>query len=157
MHLLTLAECRDLAQVAHAGQVDKQGRDVFLFHLTSVAELLAPLGPDAEAAGWLHDIIEDTDETAESLRARGVAPHVVDAVVSVTRIPGEPYFDLIRRAAAHPLGRKVKLADNQINIDNNAALAAIAPLQAKSLLEGRYLPARDILLSVAVANPASDH
>lgn len=133
---------RNLAKEAHAGGVDKMGRDYFEFHLRPIAESLAPFGWAAVAAGWLHDIIEDTHHTALSLLAAGVPRFVVDAVVSVTRMPGETYPALITRSLANPLGRIVKLADNTLNLLGNAALALTDPVKAESLKHGRYLPAR---------------
>ena len=153
----TVEDAYAIARAAHAGQTDQQGRDYFTYHLVPIAESLRRLGPHAEMAGILHDIIEDTSEhehpwTAERLLANGVPTEVVEAVVSVTRIPGEPYKTMIRRAAANRLGRKVKLADNDRNIKDNAALAEKDPAKAASLLNKRYLPARDVLLAAEEAD-----
>jgi hypothetical protein len=107
-------------------------------------------------AGVLHDIVEDTHDHPDPARrydldrltALGVPEDVVAAVDAVTRRPGEPYMSgLIRRSAAHPLGRLVKLADNRHNLAANAELARIDPEKARSLREGRYRPARRILLA----------
>lgn len=136
-----------LARKFHDGQVDLAGNPYFSAHLEPVARLLRPYGPYAVMAGYLHDVIEDTDQTPESLRAEGVPEEVIDAVVAVSRIPGEPYKELIRRAAAHPLGALVKLADNTHNLAMNAELEKIDPKKAKSMREKRYLPARAVLLA----------
>lgn len=133
-----------LALAAHEGQVDKQGRDYFKHHLIPVAELLRPFGADAYAAGLLHDIIEDTDVTYDDLRARGIPEEVIGAVRSVTRRPGETYAALIERAAAHPLGRLVKLADNWLNMSGLDDLAKNDPAAA-SRLSLRYSRAREVL------------
>ena len=109
---LDLDRIRALAQEAHLGQTDKLGRDYFTAHLTPIAAGLREFGPEAEAAGWLHDIIEDTQHTGDTLRAAGVPEDVVLAVESVTKIEGEPYERLIERACADPIGRLVKLVDN---------------------------------------------
>jgi (p)ppGpp synthase/HD superfamily hydrolase len=157
----TVPDAHLLALEAHAGQVDKQGRDYYLAHLRPVAETLRPYGPAAEMAGLLHDIVEDTREhpaparryDLDRLRALGVPEIVVEAIDAVTLRPGEPYMSgLIRRAAAHPLGRLVKLADNSHNLAANAALAEIDPAKARSLREGRYRPARRILLAAEAAD-----
>lgn len=135
-----------LAEVAHAGQVDKQGRVYFDAHLVPVAAALEQFGPEAAMAGYLHDIIEDTDYTPALLAAAGVPDEVIAAVVAVTRVPGEEYSKLIERAAAHPLGRLVKLADNCLNVASNPGLAKTDPDRARRMLEERYLPARARLL-----------
>lgn len=139
-----------LARRIHAGQKDQQGRDYYTHHLLPVAQILIDDGEDdlTVIAGLLHDAIEDDPATtAETLLAEGVPAESVEAVVAVSRIPDEPYMDLIRRARQHPRGRKVKLADNQHNIRCNAELAKTEPARAKRLLSKRYLPAREILLA----------
>lgn len=96
--MITLEEARLLARTAHAGQIDKAGRP-YHEHVEAIAELLAERGHDAQIAGLLHDTIEDTDLTPHDLRAAGVPERVVQAVLSVTRRPGETYMDMIHRAA----------------------------------------------------------
>lgn len=98
-----------------------------------------------EEAGVLHDVIEDTDWTAADLRAAGVPEDVVDAVVAVTRRSGETYMALIRRAAGHPMGRLVKLADNRHNSDEDRL--ALLPAEQAERLRKRYARAREVLES----------
>jgi (p)ppGpp synthase/HD superfamily hydrolase len=157
----TVPDAHLLALQAHEGQVDRQGRDYYLAHLLPIAEALRPYGPHAEMAGALHDIVEDTRDDPDParrydldrLRALRVPEVVVEAIDAVTRRPGEPYISgLIHRAAAHPLGRLVKLADNKHNLAANAALARCDPEKARTLREGRYRPARRILLAAEAAD-----
>ncbi|MEE2044983.1 HD domain-containing protein, partial [Nocardiopsis tropica] len=111
---MTLDQASRLAWSVHAGQVDRAGRP-YSEHVFAVRDLLAPHGVHAQMAGVLHDVLEDTPVTADDLRGRGCPEAVVRAVESVSRRPGESYGDLVRRAAADPLGRLVKLADNRHN------------------------------------------
>ena len=157
----TVPDAHLLALRAHEGQVDQQDRDYYLAHLRPIAEALRPYGPHAEMAGVLHDVVEDTrdhpDPTRrydlDRLRALGVPDIVVDAIDAVTRRPGEPYISgLISRSAAHPLGRLVKLADNKQNLAANEELARIDPEGARRLRDGRYRPARRILLAAEAAD-----
>ena len=141
----TLAEVSEFARLAHAGQVDKLDRDYYTHHLLPVAEKLKQHGPEAEMTGLLHDILEDTAVTADDLRAVGISKKVVRAVESVTKRDGEAYDDLIKRSAADPLGRLVKLADNELNMESNAALAAVDPEKA-ARLRAKYEAAREVLL-----------
>lgn len=134
---------RRIATDAHAGQVDKAGRP-YIEHPAAVAGLLAEAGPEAVAAGWLHDVVEDTTVTLDDLAAAGFPPAVVSAVDAVTKRPGEPYDDLVRRAAADRIGRWVKLADNANNSDEQRL--ALLPAATAARLRGKYARARDILL-----------
>lgn len=144
----TLDDAYKLAKRAHAGQVDKAGKP-YILHPLAVSQALAEHGEQAQIAGMLHDVIEDTPLTAEDLLAAGVEPLTVDAVLAVTRQEGEVYADFIRRAAAHPLGRLVKRADIGHNSDP-ARLAALEPKKAASLAR-RYEKALAILDSCEVA------
>ena len=157
----TVPDAHLLALHAHEGQVDGRGRDHYLAHLRPVAEALRRHGPHAEMAGALHDIVEHTRDHSDPdrrydlarLRALGVPEVVVEAIDAVTRRPGEPYMSgLIRRSAAHPLGRLVKLADNAHDLAANAELAEVDPDKARSLREGRYRPARRMLLAAEAAD-----
>ena len=82
-------------------------------------------GDEAVAAGWLHDTIdEDTWVTVGLLRATRFPETVITAGVSVSRVPGEPYFGLAARAAVDPIGRYVKLADTT----RTAPMSRVPPL-----------------------------
>ena len=131
-----------LARTAHHGQVDKAGNP-YIEHVRAVANMLRPHGPEAVMAGLLHDIVEDTHITLNDLRDLGYPPAVVSAVNAVTRRPDETYMDLIRRAAADPLGRLVKLADNAHNSD--PARLAVLDDETREWLRGKYARARELL------------
>ena len=137
---------RTLAREAHAGQIDKLGRDYFEAHILPISVGASLFGEKAEKAALLHDIIEDTEVTAADLLAHGVEPEVVSAVQSVSRRETESYEELIGRSMVHPVGKIVKLVDNAWNILSNPDLAERDPEKAKQLLEEQYLPARDRLL-----------
>ena len=138
---MTPDDVAEFARRAHAGQVDQQGRDYYEHHLVPIARLLRPFGDDAAVAGLLHDVLEDTPTTVEDLVGLGVPAPVISAVESVTRRDDVAYVALIERAAAHGLGRLVKLADNWHNLSSNAELARHDPDQAARLRE-RYEAAR---------------
>ena len=142
---MSFEEARWFVRGAHAGQVDKAGRPYYE-HVEAVADILAQSGFDARLAGLFHDLLEDTNVTAEYLRDLGVNEDVISAVVACTRLPDESYFDFIRRVAEHPLGRLVKLADNLHN-SSKERLDALDPEIASSLLK-KYLRAREILMDM---------
>ncbi len=157
----TVADAHLLALQAHEGQVDQQGRDHYLARLRPLGEVCRPYGAHAEMAALLCDVVADTRDHPDParrydlprLRTLGVPEVVVEAVDAVTRRPGEAHISgLVRRAAAHPLGRLVMLADNRIALAASAELARTDPGKARSLREGRYLPARRILLAAEAAD-----
>jgi (p)ppGpp synthase/HD superfamily hydrolase len=147
----TIATADALARIAHHGQVDKAGRD-YIDHPRAVAHLLVRDGysDDHIMAGLLHDIVEDTPVTFDDLLLFGYPRNVVRAVDSVTRREGpqypdgkEPYMDLIRRAAADPIGRVVKLMDNTTNSD--PARLALLTAEERAWFTQKYAKARAVL------------
>ncbi len=110
----TLERAIAIAAAAHAGQVDKASRP-YILHPLRV--MLALDTTDDQIAGVLHDVVEDTDVTIEGLRADGFSEDVLAALDSVTKREGEDYPVFVLRAAANPIGRRVKLADLRDNSD----------------------------------------
>ena len=100
----------DFARLRHAGQVRKGTELPYVVHPEGVARILRRYYPnraDLEAAGWLHDTIEDTATTAEEVEAR-FGPDVRRLVEGVTRRDGEPFHapqdhDVMRLKAADAL------------------------------------------------------
>ncbi|WP_435057049.1 HD domain-containing protein [Streptomyces sp. bgisy060] len=143
----TLAEADALAARAHAGQVDKIGVP-YVAHVRAVAAGLEALGrPHLAMAGLLHDVIEDTDWTAEGLRAAGVPDEVVALVEAVTHRPDTAYEEGLRRIAEDPGATLVKIADNAHNSRTDRA-AALPPAQ-RERLAAKYRAAREILWPAA--------
>ncbi|MBQ7057544.1 MAG: HD domain-containing protein [Bacteroidaceae bacterium] len=99
---------------AHEGQQDKSGRE-YVMHPIRVAERCKDTR--AKIVALLHDTIEDTDVTIEYLRKEGFPEEIIDAVLSVTKQEGENYEDFVRRAARNAIGREVKIADLEDNMD----------------------------------------
>jgi (p)ppGpp synthase/HD superfamily hydrolase len=142
----TVRAASRMAWNAHAGQTDKAGKPYFE-HVARVRDALREHGEEAQIAGVLHDILEDTAITEDDLRAAGVTEHTITAILSVTRRPGETYMDLIERAAADPLGRLVKLADNADNSQEDRL--AYLPFGQADFLRRRYARARAVLEAAA--------
>ena len=99
---------------AHKGQKDKSGRE-YVIHPIRVAEQCK--NPKAKIVALLHDTIEDTDVTANYLREQGFPEEIIDGVLSVTKREGETYDDFVKRAAENPIGKEVKKADLEDNMD----------------------------------------
>ncbi len=86
--LRLVSAAADLAARRHNGMARKgRGNEPYINHLAEVASILAAVteGDDAGlvAAGWLHDIVEDTGTTREELAAKFGA-RVATLVVEVT-------------------------------------------------------------------------
>jgi (p)ppGpp synthase/HD superfamily hydrolase len=111
----TLERAIAIAAQAHAGQVDKAGAPYVLHPLRMMLQLASN---DERIVAVLHDVCEDCPGWSfERLRDEGFAPQVIAALDAVTRRDDETYEDFVRRAAADPIGRSVKLADLRDNSD----------------------------------------
>ena len=102
-----------IAQKAHAGQVDKAGKD-YILHPMTVASYM---DTDTEKAiAYLHDVLEDTDVTVDALRE--IFPNeIVDTLITLTHRKDESYFEYIQRVSKSKLAKKIKVADLLHNLD----------------------------------------
>lgn len=110
----TLERAIEIAVKAHAGQTDKAGAPYILHPLRMMLRLSTN---EERIAAVLHDVVEDSGVTLDDLREEGFSEEIIEALASVTKRQGEDYFEFVRRAAANPIGRKVKLADLVDNCD----------------------------------------
>ncbi|MFI6643988.1 HD domain-containing protein [Streptomyces sp. NPDC050504] len=142
----SVSEVDALVERAHAGQVDKIGT-AYVEHVRAVAAGLVPFGDELVMAGLLHDVVEDTDWTADELRAHGLPERVVAAVEDVTNQAGVPYEEKIRRITGNRDATLVKIADNAHN--SHPDRAARLPEDERARLAARYRAARDVLWAAA--------
>lgn len=98
----------------HKEQTDKSGVP-YVFHPWHVAEQMED--EETAAAALLHDVIEDSDVTAEDLLAAGISERVVAAVKLLSHDDDEPYMEYLARIKHDPIARAVKLADLGHNSD----------------------------------------
>ena len=103
-----------IAATAHEHQVDKAGEAYILHPLRLMARAKTD---DERIVALLHDVVEDTDWTLESLAAEGFPPHIVDAIGCLTSRDGEHYDEFISRVLTSPLAARVKLLDIEDNMD----------------------------------------
>ena len=111
----TLERAISIAAEAHAGAHDKGGAPYILHPLRMMLTLSTT---EERIVAVLHDVCEDCPPwTLEKMRAEGFSEGVIRALDSVTKRDGETYEDFALRAAADPIGRRVKLADLADNCD----------------------------------------
>ncbi|MBB4967904.1 HD domain-containing protein [Saccharothrix violaceirubra] len=144
----TVQDAVSLARTAHEGQVDKSGKPYIGHPLRVMAAMTDDRG---RMAAVLHDVVEDTDVTADDLRAAGCPAEVVDAVIALSHLGGEPQEDYLRRVAANPLAVRVKRAD----IADNSSPHRLADLDEPTRLRltEKYRRAVALLDGLAPAVP----
>lgn len=109
-----LARAIQIATEAHQGQKDRYGAPYILHPLRVMQRLVTSA---EKTAGILHDVVEDTDWTFESLRKEGFPDDLLEALKAVTKQDREDYEQFVRRSAANPLAKRVKIADLEDNMD----------------------------------------
>ncbi len=103
-----------IATKAHAGQVDRDGHPVILHPLT-----VGLMGHTDEEriAGFLHDVVEDTDYTFDDPLKAGIPVGVVNALRLLTHAHDVPYMDYVKAIidSQNPIALQVKYNDLQHN------------------------------------------
>lgn len=111
-----------IATKAHKGQTRWDKKVPYITHPQAVARSIIEAdiyNEEHVAAAWLHDVLEDTDVTAQDLVGQGVDRCVVDAVIALTKREGvENYVDYILRVAANDVARVVKMYDLKHNMSD---------------------------------------
>jgi (p)ppGpp synthase/HD superfamily hydrolase len=103
-----------IAVTAHEGQIDKGGEPYILHPLRVMLRMSTE---EERIVAVLHDVVEDSEFTFESLAKEGFSANIISALEALTKRPGETRIEAAYRAAQHPLARCVKLADNAENSD----------------------------------------
>ena len=129
----TLERAIEIAVAAHKGQADKGGNPYILHPL----RVMNSLDTEQEMiVGVLHDVVEDCSDrgyTFDYLKSQGFSQSVLDALGSVSKTPEEEkvlkslagderveaYLRFVSRAKADPIGRRVKRADIEDNLDTS--------------------------------------
>jgi len=104
----------EIALKAYSGQKDKAGKTYILHPLRIMNEMETE---EEISVALLHDVIEDSNYTAEDLLNNNIPSDVVDAVQSLTKVKGESYEEFIERVLKNKLATKVKIADIEDNIN----------------------------------------
>lgn len=124
---------------AHKDAVDQSGIP-YVFHPFHVAESMTD--ETETAAALLHDVIEDTDITAEDLINMGISEEVVKIVVLLSKNENDDYFEYLEKVKKNPVAAKVKKAD----LLHNSDLSRFDTVTEKDLeRQEKYLKAIEIL------------
>ncbi len=112
--MCTIERAIAIAATAHEGKIDKGGTP-YVFHPLRLMMRMATI--EERIVAVLHDVVEDSAIKFEDLEKEGFSSAVLEALESVTRRASESYDEFVLRAAANPIGRRVKLVDLEDNCD----------------------------------------
>lgn len=111
----TLSDIEAIASAAHHGQFRRDGQTPYIEHPKAVVSRLTG-DTTAQAVAWLHDVLEDTSETVESLREQGISEDILEAVQDLTKDKRASYEEYLNKLTRNPLAKKVKIADMLSNL-----------------------------------------
>lgn len=122
----------NIAMAAHAGQLDRDGYSYILHPLT-----VGLMGhtDEEKIAGFLHDVIEDSDITFDDLIERSIPRGVVNALRLLTHDKKTDYFDYIQCIidSGNPIALQVKYNDLQHNFSRGKAYPDLQAKHGKAL------------------------
>ena len=121
-----------IATAAHVGQLDRDGYPVILHPLT-----VGLMGhtDEEKIAGFLHDVVEDSDITFYDLLKEGIPTGIVNAVRLLTHEKGTDYFEYVQRIidSGNPIALQVKYNDLQHNYSRGKAYPELQAKHGKAL------------------------
>lgn len=112
-----------IAKRAHEGQTRNDKTTPYFVHPLAVAKRLSDAGESAEvvAAGFLHDVLEDTPVSVCDMQAHGIPESVIEAVRLLTKKKGAEKISnraYIAAISGNVIARKVKIADMLHNLSD---------------------------------------
>jgi (p)ppGpp synthase/HD superfamily hydrolase len=109
-----LIKAKEVARAAHTNQFRFDKKTPYIKHVEGVVNRVHSVEEKIVAA--LHDTIEDSDVTEQSLLDMGFDKKIVDAVVLLTKTEGYDYINYMRSIKLNPLAKAVKIADMRANL-----------------------------------------
>ena len=121
----------EIAMQFHKCQKDMNGEPYILHPL----RVMMKMGTfEEKVVGVLHDVLEDTECSIEYINARcEFSKDIVDALLAITRMSGEKYFEYVERLNKNSLARKVKVADLVDNLSRTGAPISLRKRYYKAL------------------------
>lgn len=105
-----------LVSIYFADEYDKGGNP-YALHCIRVMQNLNSQDEELQCIALGHDLIEDTEVSANYLRDHGFSERVVRGIVALTKIKGEDYETYKSRVKSNPDAIRVKIADLKDNSD----------------------------------------
>jgi len=122
----------NIATKAHAGQTDRDG-EAYILHPLTVG--LMGKTDEERMAGFLHDVIEDTEYSADDLLEAGIPESVVNALKLLTHDKSTPYYDYVQGIidSHNPIALRVKFNDLTHNFARGKAYPDLQAKHGKAL------------------------
>lgn len=145
----------DLKKIVSAkfeGKVDRGGNP-YIGHLHRVANFAEKIVKGSYLTGFLHDVLEDTDLTADDLYLYGVSNSVINRVSVLTRSDGVSYKSYIKKIKKYAKmnNDRVILAVKIADLNDNLNVSRLKVLQSDDFSRlKKYMEARQSLLDTLI-------
>lgn len=122
----------NIALKAHSGQTDRDG-NAYILHPLMVG--LMGTTDEERMAGFLHDVLEDSDYTAADLIEAGIPESVVNALKLLTHDKATPYYDYVQAIidSGNPIALQTKFNDVTHNYARGKAYPDLQKKHGKAL------------------------
>lgn len=130
-----------------AGKVDRGGAP-YIGHIHRVANRAEKIVKGSYLTGFLHDVLEDTDLTADDLYLLGVDDSVINRVTVLTRVDGVGYKNYIKKIKKYAKvnNDKIILAVKISDLNDNLNVSRLKVLQSDDFCRlKKYMEARQSL------------
>ncbi|RGC51780.1 HD domain-containing protein [Absiella sp. AM29-15] len=130
-----------LAYQAHNGQVDKAGMP-YILHPIHLAEQMDD--EISTCVAILHDVVEDTDITFKDLE-KEFPESVLVPLRYLTHEKNVPYMEYVQHILENDVAIKVKLADNDHNMDQSRFSGMDVDEKTMEYFRNKYTKAKALL------------
>ena len=148
--MTTLEDIIRIAVNAHDGIKDMVGNPA-VAHVLAVG--LMGKTVTEQKAGFLHDVVEDSDTTIDDLRAEGVEEDVLTAVDLLTHRPGMSYEDYVQNIVLSGNQTAIQVKLNDLHHNLHRAELALATLDTSTLERKALL---DEILAIAAMHDRAE-
>lgn len=112
-----------IAAYFHNGQIDKNG-DAYILHPLRIMMKMDNF--EEKVVAILHDVLEDSDcEFLDIEEKIELSQKMKEALLAITKMPNEKYFEYIKRVNENLIARKVKIADLVDNLSRKGTPSSL--------------------------------
>ena len=148
--MTTIEDVIRIAVDAHDGMKDMVGNPA-VAHVLAVGLMGKTVAE--QKAGFLHDVVEDSDTTIDDLRAEGVEEDVLTAVDLLTHRPGMSYEDYVQNIVLSGNQTAIQVKLNDLHHNLHRAELALATLDTSTLERKALL---DEILAIAAMHDRAE-
>ena len=150
INMTSIEDIIRIAVNAHDGIKDMVGNPA-VAHVLAVG--LMGKTVTEQKAGFLHDVVEDSDTTIDDLRAEGVEEDVLTAVDLLTHRPGMSYEDYVQNIVLSGNQTAIQVKLNDLHHNLHRAELALATLDTSTLERKALL---DEILAIAAMHDRAE-